>query len=73
MTTRKLKTANDMTLEAQAVFESLRDGSVHHKAGAEMINAIGKMIGLAKVQLEYATLRKEVPSIPFLADCTAKT
>jgi hypothetical protein len=65
-TTRTVKTANQMTIEAQAVFDDLRSGAIKHKEGAEMVNAIGKMIGLAKVQLEYAHLRQEKPSIPFL-------
>jgi len=65
-TTRTVKTANQMTIEAQAVFDDLRNGTIKHKEGAEMVNAIGKMIGLAKVQLEYAHLRQEKPNIPFL-------
>lgn len=62
----KLKTANEMTIEAQAVFNELRSGQIKHKEAAEMVNAIGKMIGLAKIQLEYAHLRQEKPEIPFL-------
>ena len=63
----KLKTAEEMTLEAQRVFDDLRTGAIKPKEGAEMVNAIGKMIGLAKLQLEYAHLRQERPEIPFLA------
>lgn len=32
----------------------------------EMTNAAGKVISTLKVELEYAMLRKESPSIPFL-------
>lgn len=63
----KLKTANEMTLEAQRVFNDLRSGAIKQKEAAEMVNAIGKMIGLAKIQLEYANLRQEKPNIPFLS------
>ena len=33
----------------------------------EMTNAAGKVIATLKVELEYAMLRKESPSIPFLS------
>lgn len=32
----------------------------------EMANTAGKVIGTLKVQLEYASLRAEKPTIPFL-------
>lgn len=32
----------------------------------EMTNAAGKVIGSLKLELEYATLRKELPNIAFL-------
>lgn len=63
MMKRELKSAAAMTLEAQAVFDELRSGEIKHKEAAEMINAIGKMIGLAKIQLEYAHQRGEKPEI----------
>jgi hypothetical protein len=41
----------------------------------EMVNASGKVINTLKVQLEYAALRKEMPSIEFLntSSSTKKT
>jgi hypothetical protein len=35
---------------------------------AELANLAGKMIGSAKVQVEYYALRKESPEIAFLKD-----
>lgn len=61
-----MKTAEEMTLELQLVFDELRAGSIKHKDVAELTNCVGKMIGLAKVQLEYCALRKEKPNIIFL-------
>lgn len=62
-----MKTAEDMTMELQRVFDELKNGSIKHKEAAELTNCVGKMIGLAKVQLEYHALRKEAPVISFLA------
>jgi hypothetical protein len=55
-----------MILECQAIFYSLKAGEVKLKDAAEMHNSVGKMIGLTKLQLEYAALRKESPTLPFL-------
>lgn len=63
-----MKTANEMILEVQAIFYGLKAGEVKLKDAAEMHNSVGKMIGLTKLQLEYAALRKEAPDLPFLAD-----
>jgi hypothetical protein len=60
-----MKTAEEMTLELQLVFDQLRDGSIKPKEAAELTNCVGKMIGLAKVQLEYHALRKESPRMNF--------
>lgn len=49
------------------VFEQLRKGEVDVKTASELANLAGKMIGTAKVQLEYYALRKERPDIDFLA------
>ncbi|MEO6146550.1 MAG: hypothetical protein ABIT70_05760, partial [Sulfuriferula sp.] len=53
--------------ELQQVFDELRAGSIKHKEVSELTNCVGKMIGLAKVQLEYHALRKEIPNILFLS------
>ena len=61
-----MKNAEQMTVELQTVFTELKTGQIKHKDAAELINAVGKMIGLAKVQLEYHAYRDEKPSITFL-------
>lgn len=60
-----MKTAEEMALELQIVFDELKAGSIKHKEAAELTNCVGKMIGLAKVQLEYHALRKEAPKMTF--------
>ena len=62
-----MKNAEEMTLELQAVFDQLKTGQIKHKEAAELTNCVGKMIGLAKVQLEYHALRKEQPALAFFA------
>ena len=48
------------------VFDKLRDGDMDLKQAAEINNTAGKIINTAKVQLAYAALRGEQPTIPFL-------
>lgn len=60
-----MKTAEEMTIELQAVLARLNAGDMKHKDAAEAINSVGKMIGLAKIQLEYHRMRKEAPSMRF--------
>lgn len=62
-----MKTAEEMTLELQLVFDELKAGQIKHKDAAELTNCVGKMIGLAKVQLEYHALRKEQPKLTFFS------
>ena len=50
------------------VFQMLRAGEVTPQEAAELANLAGKMIASAKVQVEYAALRKDVPVIAFLKD-----
>lgn len=67
-----MKTAEEMTLELQLVFDELKAGIIKHKEAAELTNTVGKMIGLAKVQLEYHALRKETPTMTFFGDTPKK-
>lgn len=60
-----MKTAEEMTVELQAVFDRLSAGEIKHKDAAELNNCVGKMIGLARTQLEYHTVRKEQPRLTF--------
>lgn len=61
-----MKNMTELRNELSALFIGLRDGSVEPKNAIEMNNCAGKMINTCKVQLEYADLRDEKPSIPFL-------
>ena len=49
------------------VYEELRSGSLETKHAKEINNTAGKVIASAKVQLEYASLRGETPTIEFLS------
>ena len=60
-----MKTAEEMALELQLVFDELKTGQIKVKDAAELTNCVGKMIGLAKAQLEYHALRKEAPTMVF--------
>lgn len=68
-----MKTAEEMTLELQLVFDELKAGQIKHKEAAELTNCVGKMIGLAKVQLEYHALRKEAPTLTFFSSATQQS
>ena len=61
-----MKNITELRNELASVFKGLKDGSLEAKTAVEMNNAAGKMINTCKVQLEYAELRKETPSVPFL-------
>jgi hypothetical protein len=63
-----MKTAEEMNLELQLVFAKLKSGEIKYKDAAELTNCVGKMIGLAKVQLEYHALRKEKPTLTFFSN-----
>ena len=52
--------------ELAMTFERLKSGEIKPGEAAELANLAGKMIGSAKVQVEYYALRKEAPVIGFL-------
>lgn len=54
--------------DLMSVFHGLRDGTIDTKVATEMNNAAGKVINTVKVQLDYASLRKEIPRIPFMEE-----
>lgn len=49
------------------VFTKLRSGHIKPPLAKEINNTAGKVIGTAKVQLEYCKLTGVKPNIPFLA------
>jgi hypothetical protein len=61
-----MKNCEELRVELSKTFELLQSGAIKPKEAAELANIAGKMIGSAKVQVEYYTLRKEIPKIAFL-------
>lgn len=55
--------------ELAEVFQGLKDGSVDTKVASEMNNSAGKIIGTVKVQLEYASLKKDKGYTIAFLDC----
>ena len=48
------------------LYDKIKNGEIEHATAKELNNSAGKIINTAKVQLEYASLKKENPEIPFL-------
>lgn len=65
---RTIKNINDLWARLSSLFDDLESGAIEYKIAAELNNTAGKMINLAKTQLEYYALRKEVPNIKFLSE-----
>jgi len=47
-------------------FDDLKSGVLLPKVATEMNNSAGKIINTVKVQLDYHTMTKTKPNIPFL-------
>jgi 5-formyltetrahydrofolate cyclo-ligase len=62
-----MKNVTELREQLSQVFNELRSNTIKHTDAAELANIAGKMINSAKVQLEYYALRKESPTISFLA------
>jgi hypothetical protein len=63
-----VNTASELRANLAAVFAQLKAGEIKPSEAAELANLAGKMIASAKVQVEYAALRKDTPIIKFLKD-----
>jgi hypothetical protein len=61
-----MKNITELTTELTTLYQALKDGTIDVKFASEMNNTAGKIINVQKVQLEYAALRDEKPSIEFL-------
>lgn len=61
-----MKNVDELRGQLAEVFAQLRAGTIKPGEAAELANLAGKMIGSAKVQVEYYALRKEAPIIGFL-------
>ena len=65
-----MKNVDELRGQLAEVFAKLRAGEIKTGEAAELANLAGKMIGSAKVQVEYYALRKEAPNIALLsAEC----
>ena len=61
-----MKNAEELRAELAQTFAQLKAGEIKPSEAAELANLAGKMIGSAKVQVEYYALRKESPRIEWL-------
>lgn len=67
-----MKNAEELRNQLAQTFAQLKAGEIKPNEAAELANLAGKMIGSAKVQVEYYALRKESPRIKWL-DSTDST
>jgi hypothetical protein len=61
-----MKTVTDLRNELCNTFDDLKAGNIPPKIASEMNNSAGKIIHTLKVQLDYHTMTKSTPNIPFL-------
>jgi hypothetical protein len=61
-----MKTVTDLRNELCNTFDDLKAGNITPKVASEMNNSAGKIINTLKIQLDYHTMTKTKPSIPFL-------
>ncbi len=54
--------ANELQKELSELYHNLKTGAIKPPVACEMNNAAGKMINLAKLQLEYMRLGKATPA-----------
>lgn len=67
-----MKNAEELRAELSQTFAQLKSGEIKPSEAAELANLAGKMIGSAKVQVEYYALRKESPCIEWLESPNAE-
>jgi hypothetical protein len=61
-----MKNISELTMELAELYEALKNGTIEVKTATEMNNTAGKIINSQRVQIEYASLRKEAPNIAFM-------
>lgn len=61
-----MKNCEELRNQLATTFAQLKAGEIKPNEAAELANIAGKMIGSAKVQIEYYALRKESPRIKWL-------
>lgn len=57
----------ELTSRTAQYLHDLETDATPVKKASELFNGVGKIISAQKTRLEYFALRKEAPSIPFLA------
>ncbi len=62
----KINTISELRSSLLDVFTDLQNGAIELKEAAELNNTAGKIINSVKVELEYYSLVKKVPSNKFL-------
>lgn len=67
-----MKNCDELRTELAQTFAQLKAGAIKPSEAAELANLAGKMIGSAKVQVEYYALRKEQPRIDWLESPNAR-
>ena len=67
-----MNNCDELRKELAQTFAQLKAGEIKPSEAAELANLAGKMIGRAKVQVEYYALRKEQPRIDWLESPNAK-
>lgn len=61
-----MKNTKDLRDQLSAVFASLKAKRIPHNVAKELNNSAGKIMQSVKLELDYASLRKEKPEIEFL-------
>jgi hypothetical protein len=67
-----MNNCDELRKELAQTFAQLKAGEIKPSEAAELANLAGKMIGSAKVQVEYYALRKEQPRIDWLESPNGK-
>ena len=67
-----MQNCDELRKELAKTFAALKSGEIKPSEAAELANLAGKMIGSAKVQVEYFALRKEAPRIDWLEEPNAE-
>ena len=63
-----MRTVTEVHQDLQLAFDKLKSGELDVKVAGELHNNVGKQIGLVKLQLEHAAMRKVQPEIEFLGN-----
>ena len=67
-----MNNCDELRKELAQTFAQLKAGEIKPSEAAELANLAGKMIGSAKVQVDYYALRKESPRIEWIESPNAK-